>query len=112
MSVEQPFPQSRMRAVFPGNVGMEMGMSDVDRMRYAAVRLLQARGLVWKDGAWQGTAGRGIADGFLKAADALDREIAAQCEDLAGAPEGSDEEREFLRLMELLQVYEAERSEL
>ena len=87
-------------------------MGDIDRKRYAAVRALEGLGAVWKDGAWQDVPEVAVRGGFLAAAEALYQELVGYCEEFAGAPEGSELERDFERLMDLLQVYEAERAKL
>lgn len=87
-------------------------MGDIDRKRYAAVRALESLGAVWKEGTWQDVPQAGVPAAFLAAAEALHQELVGYCEEFAGAPEGSELERDFERLMDLLQGYEAERAKL
>ena len=83
-------------------------MSDLDRMRSAAVRQLETHGFRWERGQWVG-GNTTSTDGWLAAADAMHDELSAQIEDLAGATEGSEEATQLQRLVELAQSYEAAR---
>ncbi|MGD9803403.1 MAG: hypothetical protein AB7E81_17920 [Hyphomicrobiaceae bacterium] len=86
-------------------------MSDLDRMRYAAVKALQAAGAVWRFGAWQDLPGGESFREFVEAADELAREVERRCELLEGAPEGSDKHTEFLNWKDLVEAYDAKRDQ-
>lgn len=86
-------------------------MSDIDRQRWEAVKLLTARGYVWSQGEWQGptTQATFALASYVAAADALHDELNGQIEDLAGAVEDSPETQKLQRFLDLVQAYEAAR---
>lgn len=82
-----------------------------DRQRYAAVRLLEARGFRWDGTAWAGPAEipSAVLPVLIAAADAMHDELTGQIEDLAGAVGGSWEAETLRHLLDLVQAYEAAR---
>lgn len=89
-------------------------MSDIDRSRVDAVRLVAMLGYVWdrEERAWrhpaQGTA-RDLSEAFIQAADAMHGELVGQIEDLGGAPEDMSTHETLERTGTLIEAYEAAR---
>ncbi len=85
----------------------------IDRQRISAVRLLEQLGYTWRSGAWQTPPGSPTAHGSLPsliaAADGMHDELTGQIDELTGCVEGSPEEFELQRLVDLVQAYESAR---
>ena len=77
----------------------------IDRQRIAAVKVLETIGYKWREGSWQAPAGTTAS--VMPVADAMYGVIREHVDALAGAPEGSDEELELIRLADLVAAYEA-----
>ena len=91
-------------------------MSDIDRSRIEAVRLVQELGYLWDRDkrAWQQPtqeAASGLSAAFIHAADAMHGEFVGQIEDMAGTPEDMATDETLQRLGTLIQDYEAARPE-
>ena len=79
-------------------------MSNIDRQRIAAVRLLEAMGYVFRDHEWTGPA---IPSTFE--ADALHALLVLRADAIEGFTKGSEEEREFALIAETVEAYESKR---
>ena len=79
-------------------------MSTIDRQRVAAVRLLEAMGYVFRSHEWVGPT---IPATFE--ADAMLALLVLRADAIEGFSEGSDEEKEFAMISEVLESYEAKR---
>lgn len=91
-------------------------MSDVDRSRIEAVRLLQELGYAWDrtQRAWQQPAhgaGSLLSQTFIHAADAMHGELVGQLEDIADAQEDVSTDETQQRLGMLIEAYKAARPE-
>lgn len=88
-------------------------MSEVDRSRREAVRMLERLGYRWSDGQWRhseaAVSAADLTEAFIQAADALHGEIVSQCEDLAEAPETPENAETLERLAALVEAYELAR---
>jgi hypothetical protein len=91
-------------------------MSDIDRSRIEAVRLVAKLGYIWDRDSrtWrhpaQGTA-RDLSEAFIQAADAMHGELVGQLEDMTGAPDDMSTDETLQRLGTLIEAYEAARPE-
>ena len=83
-------------------------MSDIDRQRWTAVKLLRSLGYEWHDGEWLSPDDEPEEDltaSFISAADDLYEEIRARTRELDGAEPGSPEADEAIRLSVLGDLY-------
>lgn len=78
----------------------------VDRQRVAAVEVLTALGFTWSGRAWSAW---GTSVSLVEAADRMHGLLMDRSAALAGATEGSDEERELSAINKALEGYEASR---
>ena len=81
-------------------------MSDIDRQRISAVKLLQNLGYAFQGGEWCGPAGGAP---FTAEADAMHALLVERADALEGCTQSSPEESELFALTETIEAYEAAR---
>ena len=80
---------------------------DIDRLRIAAVRALEALGYKYQDSEWLPPPGATLS--VTAEADAMHRALMLRTDALEGCTEGSDEEAELKAIVEAIEAYEAKR---
>lgn len=79
-------------------------MGEIDRQRIQAVAC-RSWGLVWHADAWR----KATELEVLPEADAMHALLVARADELDGCIEGSPEESEYIKLVEVIEAYEAKR---
>ena len=83
---------------------------DLDRKRVAAVRALEALGYIFQGGEWLPPAAvAGAPFPFTFEADAMHGALMRRADALASCTEGSEEEAELEKIVDLIEAYEAKR---
>jgi hypothetical protein len=86
--------------------GIPGRMSNIDKQRIAAVRVLEALGYMFDDG-WKAPAG--AATSLVAEADAMYALLVLRADQIEGFTESSPEEAEFKAIADALEAYEARR---
>ena len=81
-------------------------MSTIDKQRISAVRTLEGMGYVFRD---EWIAPAGVTAPVTDEADAMHVLLVLRADAIEGFTEGSEEEREFAMIAEVLEAYEARR---
>jgi hypothetical protein len=82
-------------------------MSNIDRQRIAAVKVMEAMGYAFSEGDWRAPAP--TAPALLDEADAMHALLVLRADKLRGCTEGSDEETDLKMISETVGAYEAKR---
>jgi len=83
-------------------------MSNIDRQRISAVRLLESMGYVFRDGEWMAPP-IGWPSPRSAEADAMHVMLVLRADALADCTENSEEARELAMITDALEAYEAKR---
>lgn len=83
-------------------------MSDIDRQRISAVRVLEGMGYVFRANAWSPPPASPVSP-IVAEADALHGILMELADKMAGCPEGSDDEATLGVVATVLEAYEQKR---
>jgi hypothetical protein len=84
-------------------------MVDIDKMRIAAVRALEALGYTYRNDEWTPAAATIMPVPLTAEADTLHGALVRRADALAGCTDGSQEEAELKTIIEAIEAYEVKR---
>jgi hypothetical protein len=84
-------------------------MSEIDRQRVRGVEVLCEMGFMWRNGCWLPPGSTENQPALVAAADAMHRVLVEGADGLVGCIENSDDEKELVRIGEVIEAYEGRR---